>query len=139
MASTLVPCLHECEPCSSPIPTNLGSTEADMKTVSLQAVSGCRRVQFICHSEHMSSGDSIHCSAVFVWGWGKHMMCNRVYYFSTINTILLIRSTTTANTSAHIMQLNSTPARRIGLSLLVMCYHYSCTRTTRVPTRTFRH
>ena len=27
MASTLVPCLHECELCRSPIPTNLGSTE----------------------------------------------------------------------------------------------------------------
>ena len=27
MASTFVPCLHECEPCRAPIPTNLGSTE----------------------------------------------------------------------------------------------------------------
>ena len=51
-----------------------GLQKGDMKTVLLTAVSGCRRVQFIYHSEYMSSGDSIHCSAVFVWGSGKHII-----------------------------------------------------------------
>ena len=70
---------------------------------------------------------------------------SRVYSFSAIDIILLVRGTSTANTPAHIMHLNCTPGAENStywyiLLLLLVCYHYSYTtsRTTRVPTRTFR-